>query len=97
MFDFLNVCAICDRLVRTCWLLVGRFFENDFFHERGPRGRSRHENSAKNLAAAFSRREYFMVLGWREGEAVEALKHHSTLCARGKAWTAKAGDHRRKA
>ena len=35
--------------------------------------------------------------GWREGEAVEALKHHSTLCARGKAWTARAGDHRRKA
>mgnify|MGYP004154473691 CR=1 FL=1 len=35
--------------------------------------------------------------GWREGEAVEALKHHSTLCARGKAWTARAGDHRWKA
>ena len=34
---------------------------------------------------------------WREGETVEPLKYHSTLCARGKAWTARAGDHRRKA
>ena len=30
-------------------------------------------------------------------KVVEALKHHSTLCARGKAWTARAGGHRGKA
>ena len=63
MFDFLNVCAICGRLFGKCWFWVGPFFENDFFHERGPRGRSRHENSAKILAAAFSRRDLLKVLG----------------------------------
>ena len=45
-------------------LLFGRsFFEKDFFRERGPRGRSRRENSAKILATAFSRRDFLMVLG----------------------------------
>ena len=39
------------------------FFENDFFRDRGPRGRSRRENSGKILAAAFSRRDFLMVLG----------------------------------
>ena len=63
MFDLLNVCAICGRLFRKCWFLGGLIFENDFFHERGRRGRSRRENSAKILAAAFSRREFLMVLG----------------------------------
>ena len=34
--------------------------------------------------------------GWREGEAIGDLKHRSTFCARGKAWTARDEDHRRK-
>ena len=46
-----------------CWFWDGRFFENDFFHERGPRGRSRRENSGKILAAAFSQFDFLMVLG----------------------------------
>ena len=37
-------------------LVFGRqFFQNVFFHERGRRGRSRREHSAKITAAAFSR------------------------------------------
>ena len=51
--DFLKKC-----------LFFGRpFFQNDFFHERGRRGRSRRENSAKMIAAALSRRDFLMVLG----------------------------------
>ena len=49
--------------LKKCWFLGGSNFENDFFRERGPRGRSRRENSAKILAAAFSRRDFLMVLG----------------------------------
>ena len=37
-------------------------FTNVFFHERGRRGRSRHGNSAKITAAAFSRCDFLMVL-----------------------------------
>ena len=44
-------------------LQVGHFFENDFFRDRGPRGRSRRENSGKILAAAFSRRDFLMIFG----------------------------------
>ena len=39
------------------------FSENYLFHDRGPRGRSRRENSGKIIAAAFSRRYFLMVLG----------------------------------
>ena len=63
MFDFLKVCAICGWLFSKCWFLVGRYFEHVFFRERGPRGRSRRENSGKILAGAFSRRDFLMVLG----------------------------------
>ena len=35
--------------------------------------------------------------GGERGEMVEPFKNHSISCARGKAWTARAGDHRRKA
>ena len=51
--DFLKKCLFFGR----------SFFQNDFFHERGRRGRSRRENSAKILAAAFSRRDFLMILG----------------------------------
>ena len=44
-------------------LVVGHFFENYLFRKRGPRGRSRRENSGKILAAAFSRRDVLMVFG----------------------------------
>ena len=54
-----------------CWFLAGRFFQNDFFRERGPRGRSRRENSAKIIAAAFSRRVFLMVLGGGGGAGGE--------------------------
>ena len=53
-------------------LVVGRstFSEITVFHERGRRGRSRRENSGKILAAAFSRRDFLMVLGvgWGPGK-----------------------------
>ena len=45
------------------WSVV--FFKNNTFHERGRRGRSGRENSGKILAAAFSRRDFLMVLGGR--------------------------------
>ena len=49
--------------LKKCWLLVGDFLQNVFFHDRGRRGRSRRENSGKILAAAFSRRNFFMIFG----------------------------------
>ena len=39
------------------------FSEHVVFHERGRRGRSWRENSAKILAAALSQRDFLMVLG----------------------------------
>ncbi len=53
---------------KVCWILVGRFSENDFFHERGRRGRSRRENSGKLFAAAFSRCDFPMARGLKNRE-----------------------------
>ena len=51
--DFLKKC-----------LFFGRpFFQKDFCHERGRRGRSGRENSAEITAAALSRCDFLMVLG----------------------------------
>ena len=70
--------------LKTCVFWVGRFFQNDLFHERGRRGRSRRENSAKILAAAFSRRVFLMVLGAEKEdpkiEIVELLKQNCCVC-----------------
>ena len=49
--------------LKKCWLLVGRIFENIFFHDRGRRGRSRRENSGKILAAELARCDFLMVFG----------------------------------
>ena len=52
--------------LKKCWFWGGSNFENDIFRERGPRGRSRRENSAKILAAALSGRDFLMI--WVLGE-----------------------------
>ena len=52
--DFLKKCVLFGRSI---------FQKKHFFHDRGRRGRSRRENSGKILAAAFSRRDFLMVLG----------------------------------
>ena len=48
--------------LKKCWFFGRPFLQNDFCHERGRRGRSRRENSAKMIAAALSRRDFLMVL-----------------------------------